>query len=48
MSDNIIEISSIINQIVSDANNILNIPLPAGTDSREYLNAYEHVLKKLN
>ncbi len=28
--------------------NILNIPLPAGTNSEEYLNAYEHVLKKLN
>ena len=28
-------------------NNILNIPLPAGTNSEEYLNAYEHVLKKL-
>ncbi len=28
-------------------NNILNIPLPAGTSSSEYLNAYEHVLKKL-
>ena len=28
-------------------NNILNIPLPAGTSSEEYLNAYEHVLKKL-
>ncbi len=27
--------------------NILNIPLPAGTSSEEYLNAYEHVLKKL-
>ena len=27
--------------------NILNIPLPAGTNSEEYLNAYEHVLKKL-
>ena len=25
----------------------LNIPLPAGTSSEEYLNAYEHVLKKL-
>ena len=29
-------------------NNILNIPLPAGTSSEEYLNAFEHVLKKLN
>ena len=29
-------------------NNILNIPLPAGTNSEEYMNAYEHVLKKLN
>ena len=28
-------------------NNIFNIPLPAGTNSEEYLNAYEHVLKKL-
>jgi len=28
--------------------NVLNIPLPAGTNSEEYLNAYEHVLKKLN
>ena len=28
-------------------NNVLNIPLPAGTASEEYLNAYEHVLKKL-
>ena len=28
-------------------NNIFNIPLPAGTTSEEYLNAYEHVLKKL-
>ena len=28
-------------------NNILNIPLPAGTNSREYLDAYEHVLNKL-
>ena len=27
--------------------NILNIPLPAGTNSEEYLNAYEHVLKRL-
>ena len=29
-------------------NNILNIPLPAGTTSEEYLNAYEYVLKKIN
>tara|TARA_B100000965_G_C19590744_1_gene757858 strand:- start:2209 stop:3132 length:924 start_codon:yes stop_codon:yes gene_type:complete len=29
-------------------NNILNIPLEAGTTSRQYLEAYEHVLKKLN
>ena len=29
-------------------NNILNIPLQAGTTSRQYLEAYEHVLKKLN
>ncbi|MDA7732975.1 histone deacetylase family protein [Candidatus Pelagibacter sp.] len=28
-------------------NNILNIPLPAGTTSIEYLNAYEFVLKKI-
>jgi len=28
-------------------NNILNIPLPAGTNSVEYMIAYEHVLKKL-
>ena len=28
-------------------NNILNIPLPAGTNSEEYLNAYEFVLKKI-
>jgi len=28
-------------------NNILNIPLPAGTNSREYLNALEFGLKKL-
>ena len=27
--------------------NIFNIPLPAGTTSREYLNAYEFVLKKI-
>ena len=29
-------------------NNILNIPLPAGTTSEEYLNAYEFVLKKIS
>ncbi len=29
-------------------NNICNIPLPAGTNSEEYLNAFEIVLKKLN
>ena len=29
-------------------NNIFNIPLPAGTNSEEYLNAYEHVIKKIN
>ena len=29
-------------------NNIFNIPLPAGTTSQEYLNAYQFVLKKLN
>ena len=28
-------------------NNIFNVPLPAGTTSEEYLNAYEFVLKKL-
>ncbi|WP_435149050.1 histone deacetylase family protein [Candidatus Pelagibacter bacterium nBUS_32] len=28
-------------------NNIFNIPLEAGTTAEEYLNAYEHVLKKL-
>ena len=28
-------------------NNILNIPLPAGTNSEEYLNAYNSVIKKL-
>ena len=28
-------------------NNILNIPLLSGTNSREYFNAYEHVLKKI-
>ena len=27
--------------------NIFNLPLPAGTNSREYLDAYEHVLKKI-
>tara|TARA_B100001769_G_C22070319_1_gene576067 strand:+ start:300 stop:1226 length:927 start_codon:yes stop_codon:yes gene_type:complete len=29
-------------------NNIFNIPLPAGTTSREYLNAYEFVLKRID
>ena len=28
-------------------NNIFNIPLPAGTNSEQYLNAYEFVLKKI-
>jgi acetoin utilization deacetylase AcuC-like enzyme len=28
-------------------NNVFNIPLPAGTTSEEYLNAYENVLKKI-
>ncbi len=28
--------------------NILNIPLPAGTNTDQYFNAYEHVLKKLD
>jgi len=35
------------NQEKGKYNNILNIPLPAGTNSREYFDAYEHVLKKL-
>ncbi len=30
-----------------DHNNALNIPLPAGTNSREYFDAYEHLLKRL-
>ncbi len=29
-------------------NNVLNIPLEAGTNSEKYLIAYEHVLNKLN
>ena len=29
-------------------NNIFNVPLPAGTTSEEYLNAYEFVLKKIH
>ena len=29
-------------------NNIFNIPLPAGTTSEEYINAYEFVLKKIH
>ena len=29
-------------------NNICNIPLPAGTNSEEYLNAFETALKRLN
>ena len=29
-------------------NNIKNIPLPGGTNSEEYLSAYNHVLKKIN
>ncbi len=29
-------------------NNIFNLPLPAGTNSDVYFDAYEHVLKKLN
>ena len=28
-------------------NNVLNIPLEAGTSATEYLNAYEHVLNKI-
>ena len=28
-------------------NNVFNVPLEAGTTSEQYLNAYEHVLKKL-
>jgi len=35
-------------QEIGKYNNILNIPLPAGTTSEEYLNAYEYVLKKIN
>ena len=31
----------------STISNSLNIPLPAGTNSEEYLNAYENVIKKL-
>ncbi len=30
-----------------DYNNVLNVPLPAGTNSSEYFDAYEHVLKRL-
>jgi len=30
-----------------DHNNALNIPLPAGTNSKEYFDAYEHMLKRL-
>ena len=30
-----------------DYNNALNIPLSAGTNSREYFDAYEHMLKRL-
>ncbi len=30
-----------------DHNNALNIPLPAGTNSREYFDAYDHMLKRL-
>ena len=30
-----------------DYNNVLNIPLPAGTSSKEYLDAYEYMLKRL-
>lgn len=29
-------------------NNIFNIPLEAGTNSEQYLNAYEHILNKIN
>jgi acetoin utilization deacetylase AcuC-like enzyme len=32
---------------IGNHNNILNIPLDAGTTAKEYLNAYEYVLKKL-
>ena len=28
-------------------NNILNIPLPAGTNAPEFFNSYEHVFKKI-
>ncbi len=31
-----------------DYNNSLNIPLPAGTNSEQYLNAFERVLKRLS
>ncbi len=30
-----------------DYNNALNIPLSAGTSSRQYFDAYEHMLKRL-
>ena len=30
-----------------DHNNALNIPLPAGTNSKQYFDAYEHMLKRL-
>lgn len=29
-------------------NNIFNVPLEAGTNSEQYLNAYEHILNKIN
>ena len=29
-------------------NNIFNVPLPAGTNSNQYLDAYDHVLKKID
>ena len=35
------------NMTIQWYNNILNIPLPAGTSSEEYLNAYNYVIKKL-
>ena len=35
------------NYLIGKYNNIFNLPLPAGTTSEEYLNAYEFVLKKI-
>ena len=36
------------NQDKGDYNNSLNIPLPAGTNSEQYLNAFERVLNRLS